>query len=301
MAHTFHECTLRSSSLIIVHKHNQSIVTATDAVFQYLGYSDPHQLLGRSAVQLLNPRHFQNDIYLLQRYDNSDKLFQLCVHHDPFNANSNHLEYWLLKPLVNTVTTEESALSIMRLSTFGTIDYACLSPEFPQTLYELYGHPIMSYIHSADVLLLCEKLKQCRIYDTFPIRWLNKHPRHHNDENDFMWISLTVIHSATTKQHCDTQTRPLCILRPFNHDTTTTFRDLLSHYFCGTLIDSIHLAIDQGKAYLIEYFAFIIAQALEAVSIPSQQDMTSALLSYIKETIDNYIYWPTTRTITKKK
>lgn len=323
--HSFHECSLRSSSLIIIHKQTQTIVTATDKVFQYLNYNDPHQLLGKS-IRVLNPRHFQSNTYLLQCYDHSDKLFQLCVHHDPLNPKTGHLEYWLLKPL-NANAEEGHPLSILRLSSYGTIDYAYLSHEFPQAFHDLHGHPIMSYVHPLDVPTLCEKLKQCKIYDTFQIRWLKKHPRFHtqdDEHDDFIWVSFTVIHAnyhSRKSRQTDPQTRPICILRPLlDQDTTTTtastMKDFalcfLSAYLCdtfNTFIESIHTAIDQGKTYLMEYLTFVISSMLTIMSqilvilSENRLDIKSTLMSHmhlLKETMDNYI-WSATTITTKKQ
>lgn len=288
-SHSFHECSLRSSSLLIIHKQTQSIISATDNVFQHLGYKDPHELIGKS-VSILNTRHFHsnNNMYLFQCRDHSDKLFHLCVHQDPFNTSSS-LEYWLLKPFRGTAD-DHCPLSVLRLSSYGTVDYAYLSHEFPQAMSELHGHPIMSYIHPSDVLFLCQRLKQCKIYDTFQVRWLNTHPRYGGD--DYSWISFTVI-SATTH---DPQTRPICILRPVDNTSRGGLVfSFISAYLGHAFVESIHRAIDQGKTYLMEYFAYIMSSLMTLISHHTAEDIT-ALFSHIhliKELIDNYI-WSTT-------
>lgn len=311
--HSFHDCPLRSSSLIIIHSEKQSIVTATDDVFSLLGY-DPHQIIGKS-IHLLSPRQHKNGI-LFRHENQGDRLFEVCVHHDPLQTSIN-LEYWLLKP---KDAVADTPMTILRLCPFGTIEHAYPSLEFPQSSLELKGHPIMSFIHQYDVRLLCEKLKQCKVYDTFHIRWLKQHPRDGNEE-DFIWLSFTVIHTPShfRRFSCSTmhdpQTRPICIIRPVTNDETTsttasmltalwtfTKDSIMQHTVFGmewfsTIIDELNKAIEQGKVYMIEYFAHIVTHALkllcdiiEANNSTDPSKRKPLLITSVKVAIDNYVW-----------
>ncbi|KAI8075088.1 hypothetical protein BC940DRAFT_287407 [Gongronella butleri] len=99
--HCFDACPLRSSSLVIVHHGEQVIVTASDQVFDLLGYSSQQMeqvvrqpslaVLGFSTVgdekqQLIHVRHAQTRQWL---------QLCVCVHRDPFATSG--LDYCLVK------------------------------------------------------------------------------------------------------------------------------------------------------------------------------------------------------------
>lgn len=231
--HSFHDCPLRSSSLMIVNKEKQTIVTATDEIFDILGY-EPTQLVGRS-VNILDPRRKyykdeegkKKERFFLRHESFGQIPMDICIHHDPL-TNAMDLDYWLIRPLATVLggglttstTTANLPITILRLSPFGTIEHAYPSTQFPQQLHELKGRPIMSFVHESDVRPLCEKLCNIkkRIHHTFRIRWLRLfHPKEEHTEDDFDWVTFTIMNSPR-RLSCDAaydpQTRPICIIRP---------------------------------------------------------------------------------------
>ncbi|CAO3656433.1 unnamed protein product [Mucor hiemalis] len=228
--HSFHDCPLRSSSLLIVNKEKQTIVTATDEIFDILGY-EPTQLVGRS-VNILDPRRKyykdeegkKKERFTLRHESFGQIPVEICIHHDPL-TNATDLDYWLIRPLSTVLggglaPTASLPITILRLSPFGTIEHAYPSTQFPQQLQELKGRPIMSFVHESDVRPLCEKLCNIkkRIHHTFRIRWLRLfHPQEEHTEDDFDWVTFTIMNSPR-RLSCDAaydpQSRPICIIRP---------------------------------------------------------------------------------------
>jgi hypothetical protein len=249
---------------MIVNKEKQTIVTATDEVFTMLGY-EPAQLVGKP-ISILEPTKHKNYYYLL--HESYGKIcFELCIHFDPL-ANAKDLEYWLLRPITQCTSNSSSPVTILRLSPFGTIEHAYPCLEFPQTPHELKGQPIMSFIYPSDVRPLCEKLSKIprRVYTTFRIRWLKFHPKQ-DQQQEYEWVSFTVMHNPRTN---DPQSRPVCIIRPLDQQESSegilSFAfNMLADYGVNTLyqtLEALHLAIDQGKSYMIEFLAHMVTQIL---------------------------------------
>ncbi|KAG2196331.1 hypothetical protein INT47_009326 [Mucor saturninus] len=295
--HSFHDCPLRTSSLLIVSKEKQTIVTATDEVFDLLGY-DPIELVGRS-INLLDPRQYydneRKERFTLCHATSGHLPFEICIHHDPL-TNATDLDYWLIRP-VNTLRRKTSSpFTILRLSPFGTIEHAYPSTQFPQQTPQLKGHPIMSFVHESDVRSMCEKLchlRRRRTHHTFRVRWLRQfHPKEAHTDQDFEWVSLTVM-NAPRRSSCDAandpQSRPICIIRPDQEQQVETSCSgfstpyLLTGLVSGTLrllwegtsvgfsslfelVEGMHTALDQGKIYMIEYFAHLLTHALNVAN-----------------------------------
>ncbi|CAO3690651.1 unnamed protein product [Rhizopus microsporus] len=287
--HSFHECPLRSYSLLIINKEKQTIVTGTDELFDILGYKEPHQLIGKS-IHLLNPQK-KKDHYVLHHTSSRHIPFEICIHHDPL-TNAKDLDYWLIRPLDNRHSNTLGPVTILRLSPFGTIENAYPSVDFPQKHTELQHQPIMSFIHESDLITVCQRLSKTRYksHHTLRIRWLNHHPRQstHQTADAFQWVMLTVM-NAPRRLSCssldDPQSRPICIVRvlydsPEEAPPPVSINDCLrlacfeaihlltSQLSQGTLqlhnwIDSIHAALDQGKAYLLEFIAHLLSYALD--------------------------------------
>ena len=77
--HSFDSCPLRtSSSLFIVKQQDQTIVTATDEIFNILGYS-PSDVIGKTIDQLLKPVESPDNTFPL-RCIARDKRTVLCIH-----------------------------------------------------------------------------------------------------------------------------------------------------------------------------------------------------------------------------
>ncbi|GAN10746.1 hypothetical protein MAM1_0396c10293 [Mucor ambiguus] len=295
--HSFHACPLRSSSLLIVSKEKQTIVTATDEIFNMLGY-EPTRLIGKS-IDILHPRSAPNksssSCYTLRHAFCGDIPFDICSHFDPL-ANATDLEYWLIRPVQHMTTipnihtsnnTMRGPVTILRLSPFGTIEHAYPSSEFPQKPHELRGHPIMSFVYKSDVRFLCERLSKLpkRTFATFKVRWLKQHPRH-NMEDQFEWVAFTVMNSPR-RLSCsavdDPQTRPTCIIRPIYDPIDTEEKEEevdLYYTLWDTLplpvkscistifstLDTLHAAMDEGRSYVVQYVKHLITHFLKVSS-----------------------------------
>ncbi|CAO3654783.1 unnamed protein product [Mucor fragilis] len=299
-SHSFHDCPLRSSSLLIVSKEKQTIVTATDEVFNMLGY-EPTHLIGKS-VDILHlcsapKKPSSSGCYTLRHASCGDIPFEICSHFDPL-ANATDLEYWLIRPAQHMTTipniracnnTARGPVTILRLSPFGTIEHAYPSSEFPQKLHELRGHPIMSFVYKSDVRFLCERLSKLprRTFATFKVRWLKQHPRH-DRQDQFEWVAFTVMNSPR-RLSCsavdDPQTRPTCIIRPI-YDTTTSTEEVekkeenIYYALWDTLLlpvksgistiysalDALHAAMDEGRSYVVQFLGHLITHFLKVSS-----------------------------------
>lgn len=286
--HPFHECPLRSSSLLIINKEKH-IVTATDELFDILGYADSSQLLGKS-IDLLCPMKNES-LYLLKHASAGYISFEICIHHDPL-ASTGDLDYWLLQP-INTKPQKNSVLgptTLLRLSPFGTIESAYPSIDFPQIHSQLRHLPIMSFIHESDVRTLCYRLSQTRYtaHYTLRIRWLDQRQKP-TDESNFQWVLMTVM-NAPRRLPCsslnDLQSQPICVIRKV-YETQEEMSDLQMSAITSwqvlcidaaykvfdqakrggiglyQIVESIHLALDQGKSYLVEFFAHVLHYLLE--------------------------------------
>lgn len=301
--HTFHGCPLRSSSLLIVSKEKQTIITATDEVFDILGY-EPTELVGRS-INILDPRQQfyydggeKKERFTLCHESLGQLPFEICIHHDPL-TNATDLDYWLIRPVNMLRKKPSSPFTILRLSPFGTIEHAYPSTQFPQQTRELKGHPIMSFVHESDVRPLCDKLCNIRrrTHQTFRVRWLNLlHPKESHNDQDFEWVSLTVMNSPR-KKSCDAaydpQSRPICIIRPDppcilekpQKECQSSYLTpyLLTGLVSGTVrllwegtslgvntflevMEAMHDAMDHGKTYIIEYLAHILTYSIKMMN-----------------------------------
>ncbi|KAI9478033.1 MAG: hypothetical protein EXX96DRAFT_608625 [Benjaminiella poitrasii] len=232
--HSFDCCPLRSSSLLIIDKAKQTIVTATDEVFDILGYKETTQLLNKP-IEILRPRPYAKraNHFLFQHAETGKSVpFEVCRHQDPMsNAATTDLEYILMRPFVQCPPMNEKKtarrtkvgpVTVVRLSPFGMIEHACPSSEFPQSIYELVGQPIMSFIHPSDLRTLCQQLSkvpQQRLYVThFRARWLVTGGC---DIDVFDWVSLTVMNLLprdTAVHESNNSVYPICIIRPIQHD-----------------------------------------------------------------------------------
>ncbi|KAI7868024.1 hypothetical protein BDF14DRAFT_625055 [Spinellus fusiger] len=224
-SHSFYTCPLRSSSsLLIVNQLSQTIIAATDEVFDRLGYQ-PNELMGHSILTLAlqQQHHTSSHSYYAQHARQGQVAMDICVHHDPFGA-ADSLDYWLIK-----LGEAVPPATVLRLSPYGTIEHAHPSPAFYQHTSEMLGKPIMGYIHSEDLPMVCTHLgnavKSKTYYSlTFRARWskyaMNDLPDdsqgHHYDWMAFTTITTGHITSSTPET---LPCRPICLLRPVPKDT----------------------------------------------------------------------------------
>ncbi|KAI9478531.1 MAG: hypothetical protein EXX96DRAFT_525128 [Benjaminiella poitrasii] len=248
--HSFSNCPLRSSSLLITHHKTQSIITATDEVLDLLGYS-LSDLLGNSIHSLslkLSSEITCIPECTIKHADGHRLNFQVCIHQDPLvdrrTANTSCLDYWLIRLL----TTKEdkpclpALFTILRLSPYGTIEQIQhqqqqqqqqIASFLKQPMHELIGRPVMAFVYDEDVPNLCSRLARlcsssATVFDNSSplfIRWLNlpfvqhSHAYFDDDEEEdslcYNWMSFTLL-MANQQQHQQPQTHPICLLRPLH-------------------------------------------------------------------------------------
>ncbi|KAI8089258.1 uncharacterized protein BX664DRAFT_130315 [Halteromyces radiatus] len=262
--HSFDTCPLRSSSLLIVHHDQQVIVTASDEVFDMLGYqasqlvNKPLSLLSLSTINNEKRQH-----YTKTRHATTKQWVKLtmCVHHDPFSMSSG-LDYCLLAPTEtlynnnNNINNNDllTSVSLVGLNSYGTIVHAYPATQFPQTSsLQLVGRPIMSFIHTDDVRPLCRLLRKSttstnngRVDEsveehTMEIRWLQD-----ATNERFEWMKITIVNPTMYNQLSTLNGQPICLLRP-----TTT-----SHY---TMWHDIWYSLENGRIYCMEFAQHLLA------------------------------------------
>lgn len=295
MPHSFSSCPLRSSSLLITNHATQCIVTATDEVLDLLGYS-MSDLVGHSIhslnFQLSSQLSFIPECTI--QHANGDILdFQVCVHQDPLGGSSC-LDYWLIrrKSPINdqegmlSQQAQQAAISVIRLSPYGTIEQVQPSPHFKQSISELIGRPVMAFVYQDDVEPLCASLsKICSIHqhqaivDPLFIRW-SKLPcfistMDYESSLNYDWMSFTLMASSV-----NTPIRPICIIRPLQVDTeedkvlviqqhdSSLLSQLLdySKFICNNLKNTFEESATTSKIYLNEFYHHVVSSLLELIS-----------------------------------
>ncbi|KAI9030700.1 hypothetical protein CLU79DRAFT_351430 [Phycomyces nitens] len=235
----------------MVNQLDQTIITATDEVFDSLGYR-PSDLMGHSILTLALQQQQQQHQYQYQNQYNQHQnqhqhqynqlpsscrryyarhaargqvSLEICVHHDPFGATDS-LDYWLIR--LNDFAPQPA--TVLRLSPYGTIEYCQPAPSFHQLTSEMLGRPIMGFIHSDDVPAFCAHLNntaksKTHAAKTFRTRWskyaLQDLPEDYNNTKHYDWMSLTAV-TTGHRSGCPTdafQCRPLCILQPVPGET----------------------------------------------------------------------------------
>ncbi|KAF7732301.1 hypothetical protein EC973_005197 [Apophysomyces ossiformis] len=269
-AHSFHTCPLRTSSLLIVQQDNQTILTATDEVFDILGYS-PSDLIGRSILALGIRQQQDNAHYLARHATGMSVPLELCIHRDPLGSTPR-LDYWLIKP---ERLAPSSPVAVLQLSPYGTIEHAHLtSNAFSQTSSNLLGRPIMAFIHPDDVQKLCANVSQTvtrkqRMIRTIRLRWMLENT---GDACNFISIKLTVVTMADGG-------RPICILRTVDEQAGSSCRfpfkllaatTALPVHTCRFLfysaIEVLREAFAQTKIYMIEFLTHMLTSLVDLVA-----------------------------------
>ncbi|KAG0174977.1 hypothetical protein DFQ28_003442 [Apophysomyces sp. BC1034] len=270
-AHSFHTCPLRTSSLLIVHQDDQTILTATDEVFDVLGYT-PSDLIGRSILALGIRQQHDSFHYLARHATGLAVPLEICIHRDPLGSTPR-LDYWLIKP---ESLTPSSSVAVFQLSPYGTVEHVHLSMDsFSQNPSELLGRPIMAFVHPDDVQKLCANVSQTatrkkRAIRTVRLRWMIEN--NSSDADKSIWISLTVVTMADGG-------RPICIMRtlgdkgdqscrfPFNILAATAALPMNTIRFLlyGT-VEAMREAFAQAKTYLIEFLTHILTSLVDLVA-----------------------------------
>nr|KAI9246314.1 hypothetical protein EDC94DRAFT_391327 [Helicostylum pulchrum] len=290
MSHSFSNCPLRSSSLLITNHATQSIVTATDEVLDLLGYSMA-EILQHSIHSL----HFQLDSNFttiptcsFQHANGTNLKFQVCVHQDPLGGSSC-LDYWLIRSATEIVLSTMSgnsntaaataAISVIRLSPYGTIEQVQPSPYFKQPVSELLGRPVMAFVYQDDIQPLCASLaKICSLHKHYPpqdplfIRW-SRLPCLINEEDEenslnYDWMSFTLM--STNIGIVGNSIRPICILRPLQCEQVESDESMVIQFsLYNQLFDcyqSLCQAANDSKLYIAEFYHHVISSLLEMLS-----------------------------------
>ncbi|KAI8330692.1 hypothetical protein BC941DRAFT_439932 [Chlamydoabsidia padenii] len=285
-SHSFDNCPLRSSSLLIVDHEQQVIVTASDEVFNMLGYhSDqlirqPLSLLSLSTTrgkthQVAKARHA-----ITRQWVN----LTICIHHDPFSTCSG-LDYCLLAATDYPQQDNDNHLAMVTLiglNAYGSIVHAYPSTQFPQPLScHLVGRPIMSFIHTDDVRPLCRLLRKsthCTTTSspntmeyTMNLRWL----RSSKDSDAFEWMQITVVNPTMYNHVPALNGRPICILRPRTKSS-----------YANNTLDLFWTALESSRLYCLEFVQHLLACLMQLI-----QDLTTTHrpLPHGNNTNHNYI------------
>ncbi|KAF1805258.1 hypothetical protein V8B55DRAFT_1493053 [Mucor lusitanicus] len=301
MVHSFSNCPLRSSCLLITNHSNQHIVTATDEVLDLLGYS-MSDIIDHSIQQCLHLKLSPEISCIPQckiRHANGSMLnFQVCIHQDPLGSSSC-LDYWLIRlastassnTLLSSSSTVNNATSVLRLSPFGTIEQIQASPVLKQPPQELLGRPVMAFVYKDDVESLCANLsKICSVQqhrhhpmvDPLFIRWsslpylLSTSMLDHEDSLNYDWMSFTLM--SGNSGNSNSMRRPICILQPLQipaKEATACEESLVLHFSVfDQLVDYCKYMIqvaEDGKAYITEFYHHVVCSLMELLSIFMQQ------------------------------
>ncbi|KAK4519612.1 uncharacterized protein ATC70_009849 [Mucor velutinosus] len=302
MVHSFSNCPLRSSCLLITNHSNQHIVTATDEVLDLLGYS-MSDIIDHSIQQCLHLKLSSEISCIPQckiRHANGSMLnFQVCIHQDPLGSSSC-LDYWLIRlsstssnTLLSSTSTINNATSVLCLSPFGTIEQIQASPILKQPPHELLGRPVMAFVYKDDVEPLCANLSRIcslqqqhryhHVVDPLFIRWsslpylLSTSMLDHEDSLNYDWMSFTLM-SGNSNSNNSSMRRPICILQPLQIPTkeaTACEESLVLHFSVfDQLVDYCKYMIqvaEDSKVYIIEFYHHAVCSLIELLSIFMQQ------------------------------
>ncbi|KAI8332506.1 hypothetical protein EDC96DRAFT_526515 [Choanephora cucurbitarum] len=255
MPHSFSNCPLRSCGLLITHHQTQSIVTATDDMLDWLGYSLA-DLIGHSvdhALRIQLSANLTSDIpeCSLQHAEGHSIYCQICIHQNPLNTY-HCLDYWLIRPRAPSESRWSCSLSVLRLSPYGTIEQATRSPNLPQSVRELTGRPVMAFVYQEDVQSLCARLAYRAYTSPLLIRWsklpslMSASAKDIQESMYYDWVAFSVDASHLY---------PVCLIRPLQiqvaEDKQTAmswwiqYQPLLSQWFCHT------------RAYVSEFYHYL--------------------------------------------
>lgn len=312
MTHSFSNCPLRSSSLFITDHTTQCIITATDEILDLLGYS-LNEISGHSIKQL-DLKLSSNFTTLIPecsiRHAKGNILqFQVCMHQDPLGGSSC-LDYWLIKRVSPTLAQQQqkqqqqqqqqlqscaSSLSILKLSSYGTIEQAQLSSNFYQSTHELIGKPIMAYIYKDDVYPLCSNLSKlysnnssldnplCIRWSTLPCLYLQ---RDDTMEDYYDWISFSIIPSSSSNR----MIKPVCILKPMGQQELVLQQQQQLTLLCQ-FTECCKDFMQHSKLYIQDFLHYLFIQLLSTLILKEDKEndekTTDSFIWHLVK--DNYI------------
>ncbi|KAI7894988.1 uncharacterized protein EV154DRAFT_413917 [Mucor mucedo] len=213
------------------------------------------------------------------RHANGQLLnFQVCVHQDPLGGSSC-LDYWLIRSHSDIIEPNTAAaISVIRLSPYGTIEQVQPSRNFKQPISELLGRPVMAFVYQDDVEPLCASLaKICSVHKQYPaqdplfIRWsrlpcLISSSEKEETSLDYDWMSFTLM-SSNNNIAVGNSIRPICILRPLQCEQEETmvihvslFDQFVDYY------QSLCEAAKHSKVYLSEFYNHVLSSLIEIIA-----------------------------------
>ncbi|ORZ15238.1 hypothetical protein BCR42DRAFT_492168 [Absidia repens] len=293
--HSFDTCPLRSSSLLIVQHDQQVIVTASDEVFDMLGYHADQLISQPLSVLSLSTLHQKTRQVVKTRHAITKQWIQLevCVHHDPFSTASG-LDYCLIAAKSNKPQPQPQPLStvtLVGLNAYGSIVHAYPASEFPHpSSCDLVGRPIMSFIHTDDVRPLCRLLRKSTTHPlppsstkddyTMDVRWLRSTRLATTTvdtihESEFEWMHITIVNPTIYSHVPALNGRPICLLRPSSCSSVSSF----------SALDSLGAALENGRIYCMEFLQHLLACLVQlihdlAVASPPEQPLPSTQLTH---------------------
>jgi len=145
-----------------------------------------------------------------QEYDMVETIYNhrtLCVCKHTAEDNIDN-EIWICSDITDishiySRHQVESTVGMTRLTMYGTIDAAFMSPDFDVTASGWIGQPMMRYVHSEDVQRFCGALKMTSdssVMSTLQLRLLV-------DDDHEHWTEMTVAKIEGGRQL-------LCLMRP---------------------------------------------------------------------------------------
>ncbi|CAO3593141.1 unnamed protein product [Absidia cylindrospora] len=305
--HSFDSCPLRSSSLLIVQHDQQVIVTASDEVFDMLGYHANQLISQPLSVLSLSTLHQKTRQVTKTRHAITKQWIQLevCVHHDPFSTASG-LDYCLIVVADSNEPQQQqqqqqqqqplSTVTLVGLNAYGSIVHAYPASEFPHpSSCDLVGRPIMSFIHTDDVRPLCRLLRKSTTHPlppsstkddyTMDVRWLKSTKLATTTvdatlEPEFEWMHITIVNPTIYSHVPALNGRPICLLRPSS---------LSSAPSSFSALDSLGAALENGRIYCMEFLEHLLAcliqliHDLSATSLQQQPLSSTQLTHYLPQ------------------
>ncbi|CAO3631643.1 unnamed protein product [Cunninghamella blakesleeana] len=305
--HSFDACSLRSSSLLIVHHEQQVIVTASDELFNILGYHSGQlieQPLSLLSLSTKNGKRFQRVQIQHAKTKQWIKL-KICIHHDPFSTCSG-LDYCLVA-LADTQASSSSkkeesdhqcikrkkqeqtnantaTVNLIGLNSYGTIIHAYPTIHFPQiNSRQLLGRPIMSFVHDDDIIPLCQLLRKSTSGELY-----NYNNSYNNNNNTTFYynnrsallneatISIRWLYSCLDQHQYEWM--QLTVVNPsiYNQVPSLSGHPICilqpiekekSNYYYHSIYDYISTSIEDGKNYCDEFLHHVTMSLIQLIYV----------------------------------
>jgi len=190
-----------------VNKQTQHVVQTTVEMNKLLGYDATGDVLSNIWIKKESDQGYD----MVKTIDNHRTL---CVCKHSADDDSDN-EVWICSDITDishiySRHQQQRSVGMTRLTMYGSIDAAFLSPDFSVCANEWIGQPMMRYIHSDDVQRFCGALRKASepsIMCTLQLRLLL-------DEEKIQWTEFTVAKIEGGRQL-------LCLIRPIKEHIKT--------------------------------------------------------------------------------